>query len=430
MPNSKVVGVVNDTLGTKLGGRKIPVGGEPHVNLNPLVPVSGPRVAVADLVGFKPLPDACIARPRPRPTSENLAFNRTTAARSRDQSTLRAYRERSGCVHQMAANADGAPPSDLYPFDIACWLRDARPTLRTNSWLAYKTACRQTWLTDHPRGWEEGVALLDEISSRGTLSPRNDGRPRKAKSVSPFDLALLVDWLAARRHKNSYGAAASKLLIATLHTGLRPAEWPRAHIEINSERAKTRATEVGIDFYVHNNQLKPGRLILAVDTLKTTNGHGHPHVRRLDITEFDRQTRLLIPTVIKDARKFEASGRYKATLAGISQILTRANETLWPRRIGHITLTSLRHQFLANAKSKLSRREVAALGGHSSTRTATQNYGRRNAGWSTGGHAFVIVLPIPDEASLAAVREPDVTPKVAYQPEAVPTPFDQMDWKP
>lgn len=423
MPNGKVIGALGYSLGAKPGGIEIPAGLEPNIDVSPMAPLPASGAAAADLVGLRPIPNAF--PDHPVLVRDNATFDMTTGPRRRSPETLRAYRRRAAEIHQMAADAEGVPPSDLDPIDIAFWLRDARTTLRTHSWLTYKTACRQTWLTYHPPGWEEGVAMLNEMTSRTTLSPRSDGRPRKSKSVSPFDLTLLTDWLAARRDKNAYGRAAANLLIATLHTGLRPSEWPRAWFEFNSDGADIDPGAIHLGAHVINDDHEPGRLILAVDTLKTTNGHGHPHVRRLDVSGFDKRTLVRIEAAIKSGRMLVATGRFKATMVGLAQILTRANETLWPRRTGHITLTSMRHQFLANAKSKLSRREVAALGGHSSTTTATQNYGRRNAGWSTGGHIFVIVLPIPDEASLMAVREPDLKIEMMGQPELA-APVDKV----
>jgi hypothetical protein len=320
------------------------------------------------------------------------------------------YRAIERRIRGAAAPDINREPEELTPTEIVAWFAGRRPDFRTPTFRKYKCSLRQAWLADLPEGWEDGVRALDETSSKGTRQAGKDGRCTKAKKLPPADLALLLAWLRDRRAGSFHAQRTEIMLLCTLHTGLRPGEWARAWLEEDGE--------------------DEDRIVLAVDTLKARNGHGKRHVRRLDVSGLPAEVLAGIRQMIVIAQGEARQGRHDAMLAGCQQVMLRANAELWPRRLTRYALSSARHQFAANAKAQLPPATVSALMGHAATRTAVQSYGKRRHAWVENaqggvpnaalkeaklGGEVALRLPVPDRASLEAVR--DTLRRDRYGPE-------------
>ena len=79
--------------------------------------------------------------------------------------------------------------------------------------------------------------------------------------------------------------------------------------------------------------------------------------------------------------------------------LRRVTLKLWSPKKKHPTLYSGRHQFSADMKNTLSKKEIAALMGHGTDDTATVHYGKKRYGTYKENH----IIPDPDQVDL--IRE-------------------------
>lgn len=215
--------------------------------------------------------------------------------------------------------------------------------------------------------------------------PRSEPRrtsARKRKSVADADLTKIA--AAALKAQDNSGRLLAGLVLFGRSLGLRPVEWPRARV-VND--------------------------VLKIRSAKTTNGRGI-EIREISLVD-------LSPVLYEKLRQFLEILRVEVRLTGWRRLYRRLVKRLYricrKLKIKTISLYTVRHQCLANAKISLDRVDVAALAGHVSARTAAAHYGRRRSGWRD-----VLVLR-PTPATRAAVRV-QTTPTPVFRSEPRPAP--------
>ncbi|WIV52058.1 hypothetical protein QQG91_06355 [Marivivens sp. LCG002] len=197
---------------------------------------------------------------------------------------------------------------------------------------------------------------------------------RKARYVTPEDFEKLHKDIG-RSLKNLNRERLYHLMTATLHTGLRPCEWPSARLLRSPENAA---------------------LFLKVSNAKATNDRANGTSRTINLTRLPNKVIEAIAFTVgwasplKDHDPDLAAG-YPKTLKRIRAMLARSCQRVFPKRKSLICLYTLRHQFIANMKQTLHERAeagfdvdlrtIAALAGHCSTATAERHYARRSGAW-------------------------------------------------
>ena len=212
--------------------------------------------------------------------------------------------------------------------------------------------------------------LLDALERRPALRPAvADPRTsaRKRKSVHLAELRTLI--VALGRPRSETKQILFGLLLYGPGLGLRPIEFRWATVQ--GDR-------------------------LLVRCAKNTNGRAVAETRTIELLRFDARALRGLVDFLGDFQKAAAAA---SSWTAFTERLTRALHRLCRTSgIDPISLYTLRHQAIANAKVHLSRKELAAFAGHASQRTARRGYPSAGSGWGT---------PLacgPDPASIAAVR--------------------------
>jgi len=261
------------------------------------------------------------------------------------------------------------------------------------TWRAYKAAVMYV-LNKDPYGNADAIDSLRELSSRGMQRHSTRGPGRKLKNV-PTDVASRLLFTLGIREEigqydrvRKYSDVAANTLAASMKTGLRPIEWLGAVIG-----------------YVFDDSQKQERLALTVKNGKYNRIRANGRSRTIFIDEYSQDELDVIQNVI--AAFAEHEGQLRKLRTEINRELQRGLRKLAKlgqieQRYTNITLYSARHQFAADAKSaNLPYREIAALLGHKSQKTASWHYARKQTGRGS-------VQVSPSAASVAEVgaREP------------------------
>lgn len=273
------------------------------------------------------------------------------------------------------------------PAAFAAWLVGLKPSLTQSSWRVYRQAGRAA-LAAVPGG-AVGLAVLD-AETAGHEPRRRRDQPRrtsglKRKRIPKEDLDRLEAWLR-RFSRSRHAAAAADWLVATVATGLRPAEWQEADL-------------VETPSLVHPGGM---RVALRVANAKATNGRANGEARTIDVSSFRPSTLAAVARMAAAGRLWGEDGAFGQMQAACSGVVYHACQAIWGGAKRYC-LYSARHQFLANAKRYCSPAQVSALAGHTVTDTAFSSYGRRAQGWHPDAIADR-ALPLPEETARVTVR--------------------------
>jgi len=228
-----------------------------------------------------------------------------------------------------------------------------------DSWRTYKNSVIYALTTLFP-GNTTALETLRNESSADLPKTSGNTSGRKTKQVSQTAWDALQVGLRKRikdGHRHAHGLL--NFLNATLLTGLRPSEWCFSVISIHPTT---------------------GRPTLRVKNAKHTNGRANGEYRELYLDGLNE----IEMNSIKSALQYCAA----ANQEGAVRILTALRNELGIVRnsaiVGSkkpqssVTLYSFRHQFIADAKLTFDDPVIiAALVGHSSTKTAFEHYGKR-----------------------------------------------------
>ncbi|ABE64483.1 hypothetical protein Nham_3759 [Nitrobacter hamburgensis X14] len=305
----------------------------------------------------------------------------------------RRCRQLAAAAQRELAKATGqrADTIDLTPSMLVSFVIGKKGDYLANSWRVVRSAVISTLeqtaaLVDEPVAKEIKTAI--ERLKQEKPAPEGEKKPvtsrTKDKSPAANDLVRIEHAALARQTQSAIELV--RYFKASLPTGLRPCEWPRA-----------RFGESTRDGY---------RWMLVVENAKATNGRAHGPVRTLHWEELALDVVEDILTWITIAQ----DGDYDRRLNTIGHQLWEITRALWPRRKEWPTLYSARHVAIAGWKAFYVRKGqgpaerlealavVAALSGHGSDDTASKHYARANA---ASGKSPV---PTADPAEVQNVR--------------------------
>lgn len=287
----------------------------------------------------------------------------------RGQSLVRRYRKETGRLSGSL--------HDLEPVEFTNWFFSLKPTLKPTAWRPYRQAAKAILSTLPHDDTDTAIAMIDaditenqNSTSEVKQSVSSDGDrnklPRRTSSLKEkrfpkSDFDTLVSYL---RHfsRSKFAPALVDWMIAGISTGLRPIEWAATEMEIQEGENRRQ-----VWLYVLN--------------AKSTNGRANGLVRTLEISDFDKETLSAIGRMSRTGSQWLIEGSFDSMQSQCSQLLYSVCEKLFKGRKRIYSLYSLRHQFIANAKSFHNPASVSALAGHIVTETAVSNYGKKRSAW-------------------------------------------------
>jgi integrase len=204
-------------------------------------------------------------------------------------------------------------------------------------------------------GFTELKALLN--ARRGPCPKRTSRKKLKAPTRAEYR-KLLADFTRRLQLSGRFDRADTVLSILIKvgpHLGLRPCEWLHATIADGQ---------------------------LQVVNAKSGNGRALGEMRVIFLSGIPPKVVALVSLLIGQVRLLfvEAGGNWRKTLGRLGERLARVCARIG---IPRWSLYTSRHVAIANWKrGGLTEAEIAALAGHSSTRTARQHYAGGRHGWS------------------------------------------------
>lgn len=277
---------------------------------------------------------------------------------------------------------------------IAIWIWDeAQSGKYKASTLRQYKAAMVYMLENKNEDANRALDILNEVTIPNRVegkTPPKRTSAKKLKHISERDLGYFVDvWLPASKSK--WAALLRLWLNASLSTGLRPSEWESARLGPNNQE-------------------------LIIRNAKATNGRAHGPERTLQLTGLKPEERRDIICLVRELAKGYASKEgFEKLLKSLGNALYRESRKCWPKWKRHLSLYTTRHQFSANMKaSGIGRRELAAVMGHATDKTASIHYAKRRKGKKLENY----VTPRAEEIER-------VVPKyVGYTPAQEPTSVD------
>jgi hypothetical protein len=260
-----------------------------------------------------------------------------------------------------------------------------------NSWRVVRSAVISTLektasLVDETVAKEITTAIERLEQEKPAPEKEKKAETSRTKDKSPTEKDLTRIKYAALARQTQSATDLVLYLKASLPTGLRPCEWPRASFGRSNR-----------DGY---------RWMLVVENAKATNGRAHGPVRTLHWED-------LAPEIVQDILTWIAiaqHGDYDRRLNTVGHQLWEITRELWPRRKEWATLYSARHVaiaawksfYLRDGQSPAERLQamavIAALSGHGSDETATKHYARASTASRKG------IVPTADPAEVQNVR--------------------------
>lgn len=174
-------------------------------------------------------------------------------------------------------------------------------------------------------------------------------------------------------------------MYASVSTGLRQMEWEWAFIERRPDRACRHGERIWLHVVTGG----------AEELLGT--------YRSLDISELSAKILKAIERTVQRSHAWVVSGRSVARQSEVSKLFCSTCKMLFPRMQLGYTLSSLRHQFIANMSAVYSREKVVAMSGHDMTGAQREHYVKQRISW-TERQFNELPVPVPEQVARIKVR--------------------------
>lgn len=290
---------------------------------------------------------------------------------TREEKTEILYLKRASDIINRYVRESGQPVENIEA--LIHWLSTTlQPTIVKNTWRYYKSAIAY-YLQSQGLSLNS-VAAIKKMENHNCKLESSETSALKQKKMSYNDIELIASKMNAG--KNKWDGLIISWLEAGVVTGLRPSEWATAHLRGN---------------------------YLIVQNAKNTNGRSFGVERVLDLSNLDENDYEAIEKFMRKLHYALWSNHvsFHCIYEACRMRLRWATSKLWPPKKKHPTLYSCRHQFSADMKNTLSKKEIAALMGHAVDDTATEHYGKKQSGTYKENH----ILPLPDQVDLIEEKE-------------------------
>lgn len=299
------------------------------------------------------------------------------------------------------------------------WMESERNKLSPASWRQIRAA--MSWLLKET-GYPDLGEAVSEITTEGCPKATATSS-KKLKRLPEKDKEALSDELMAshRKHLRNGGELVDSVALKTLFmllageiTGMRPSEWWETRIwEPDSEGGLTEWTPEYMDALMSDTGIRDAqpldKLVVQIKNGKRSNGRAHGETRTLKLKGIQKETAVALLGHFWFVKQNSTREQYDVYQKSCTDRMSYATKKLWPNRKKKPSLYSARHQFSANLKLCKTLKEIAALMGHGTDRTASEHYGRRANGRS---------LSVNIEANADEVSRIKGTYKGAPSPES------------
>jgi len=350
--------------------------------------------------------DLVAARARARGVDPGAGSVETAPGISRSERTHNQYLDRGRMLvrrYRRELDLMSADMDSVNPIEFVNWLMSLKPTISRATWRPYRQAAKAILATMPHDDTEAAIAMIEADIAEGVTSDREASPPKKSPKTRADGLPRRTSGLKAKRFpKSDFDRTLAFLryysrsqlapvlmdwMVAGVTTGLRPIEWQATDLELREDP-----------------QAPNGRWAwLYVLNAKATNGRGNGIVRTLDLSHFSDETLSSIRRMSERGSQWLLDGKYDSMQSQCSQLLYSVCARLFSGRSMIYSLYSLRHQFIANAKSFHKAEAVSALVGHVVTDTAQENYAKRNSAWAPED-ILDKADPVPEEVSTVRLR--------------------------
>lgn len=326
--------------------------------------------------------------------------------KTRSEKTHQGYLERGQQLVKRYRKQAGLSTSNMLTIDpvhFVNWLFSIKPTVTANAWRPYRQSAKAVLATIPHDDIEKAIAMIDsditeaaetstrEIQTKATVGP--DGRrklprntsARKEKRFPKRDFDKVVNYLKYFS-KSKHAETLADWMIAGIATGLRPIEWQATDLEIKDDPESTFGRHVWL--YVMNG--------------KATNGRGNGAHRTIDLSGCQDETIAAVKRMSETGMQWLVDQVYDSMQSQCAQLLYSVSQKLFRERDKVYALYSLRHQFVANAKTFQDPASISAMCGHIVTDTAITSYGKKRSGWDPE-EILDRAVPVPEE--IATVRQ-------------------------
>jgi hypothetical protein len=282
---------------------------------------------------------------------------------------------------------------DVDPREFVSWLIGMRPFLSTSPWRTYRLSASAIIQSIPHDRIDEAIATLNGANLNDDAARpvykkmvERDGGNTSSVRAKRMELAHFRKLRANLRRitRSNKVDWLDDWLVAGIHTGLRPSEWPLAHLEIRRDGKRRLAW-------------------LHVVNAKATQGRANGTHRTLDISSYTDATLEAIERMVKRSEQWALEGNTVRRQSEVSQLFYQICNALFPRMQVKYSLYSLRHQFIANMKEVYQDpAKVATLIGHISIETQSEHYGKRRSSW---GLHDIREIPKPLDEQVAQVQK-------------------------
>jgi hypothetical protein len=330
----------------------------------------------------------------------------SVGGRTRSEKTHTGYLERGQQLIKRYRKQAGLSTSNILtvdPVHFVNWLFSIKPTITANAWRPYRQSAKAVLATIPHDDTEKAIAMIDaDISEAAETSTREasaepvtgtDGRrklprktsARKEKRFPKGDFDKVVSYLKYFS-KSKHAETLADWMIAGVATGLRPIEWQATDLEIKDDPESTFGRHVWL--YVVN--------------AKATNGRGNGAHRTIDLSGCRDETIAAVKRMSEVGMQWLIDAEYDSMQSQCSQLLYSTCDRIFRTRPKVYALYSLRHQFVANAKTFHGPASISAMCGHIVTDTAISSYGKKRSGWDPED---ILDRAVPVAEEIATVRQ-------------------------
>jgi hypothetical protein len=283
---------------------------------------------------------------------------------------------------------------DVDPREFVAFLIGLRPFVAGTTWRIYRLSATAAIQSIPHEGIEQAIATL---AGKGRIE--DDARVvykatmEKGGGNTSADRAKRMDLVHFRKLRTSLPrmTRSNKVdwlddwLVAGIHTGLRPGEWPLAYLETRRDQQGRQLT------WLH------------VVNGKQTNGRGNGTHRTLDISNYTAGTLEAIRQMVTRSQQWALEGKTIQRQSDVAQLFYQVCNKRFPRMLVKYSLHSLRHQFIANMKAVYNDpAKIATLIGDISIGIQSEHYGKRRSSWSLQD---IREIPKPLEKQVAQVQK-------------------------
>lgn len=296
------------------------------------------------------------------------------------------YRRRAALFELRAAEELGLGEEPPGAMQVAAYASELRAEWSKSTWRQMKASLIFYF---EERGNSDGIqaaSLLRATSQSDSIqkSERTSGRRAKSVRRSSFDQVLE----AVRGCRSQFAGMLESWLLLGSQIGLRPHEWKSCAL------VEATPFEMGdVDHTASGADPHSPAPYLRVRNGKNTNGRSHGEYRHLNLSRLPEGTLRAVAEFAGLMSEVEQAGLYQKYYGGCQRLLHRINLSLHGpvkpatrsksgKKVSSprwVQLYSGRHMFSSEAKRELPKVGVAAAMGHSTTKTASEHYGRRNA---------------------------------------------------